>query len=498
MAYKTDGTANFNFFINRQGPRGPQGLEGEQGFSPSITEGENTAETYTLQVNNKDGSFTTPNLKPQFQDRGGDVVKVDRTNDTLYFGTVDIPNVVDLTSNQTINGNKTFIGSSTFAGTSHFTDDVSITGANLEVKGSLDAHSATITNLQVPRTLTSSGEINAIAINTAIIKNNQNNKYFLDQSKIVAGDNITIEETAEGVKINSTASGGGGGTNVGIEGDYCSRYGIVDCLNGILVEGANKVTLKAGVVMQLTETDGLTTNASDMVHDITSTVDFDLFYTSGSLLEATQVVFAEQEPDNGDTGVLAWFNGTKWQFKSNSTGNVWKSAPAVRLAHIRITSGNITRVDYIGNRHLNKVIPVTTDSAQTITGAKTFTSNITTSNDITFSAEDVGIIVKSGRRILFTTNNDLYIGSTYNKTIIRGTSVQNLGGKKFLVQGSITAGSDNLLISETTDGVQIVCNAATNAQIEALQVLINDLSTKIDNLTTRLNTLEEQIDGGRA
>ena len=207
MAYKTDGTANFNFFINRQGPRGPQGIEGEQGFSPSITEGENTAETYTLQVNNKDGSFTTPNLKPQFQDRGGDVVKVDREHDTLYFGTVDIPNAVDLTTDQTIGGNKTFIGNSTFTGTSHFTDDVSITGANLEVRGVLDATSATITNLQVPNSLTSSGVINAVGINAASIKNNQNNKYYLTQSSITAGDNVTIEETTDGVKISSTGGG---------------------------------------------------------------------------------------------------------------------------------------------------------------------------------------------------------------------------------------------------------------------------------------------------
>lgn len=349
MAYKTDGTANFNFFINRQGPRGPQGIEGEQGFSPSITEGENTAETYTLQVNNKDSSFTTPNLKPQFQDRGGDVVKVDREYNTLYFGTVDIPDAVDLTSNQTINGNKTFIGNSTFAGTSHFTDDVSITGANLEIRGGLNATSATIANLQVPYTLTSSGKINAIMINAAGIKNDQNNKYYLDQSKIVAGNNITVEETTEGVKISSTP------TNM-----------------------------------------------------------------------------------------------------------------------------------------------VTTDTTQTITGSKTFTSDITSSKDIVFSAQNIGIVGSFGHRILFTTEREFYIGSTYNKTIIRGSNTVNESNKKFLVQGSVTAGSDNLIISNTTDGIQLVCNAPTNAQFGQLQESIADLSTKINNLTDRVRALEEQIDGGVA
>ena len=103
----------------------------------------------------------------------------------------------------------------------------------------------------------------------------------------------------------------------------------------------------------------------------------------------------------------------------------------------------------------------------------------------------------------FTGNNTFdgistFNGDTWVDSLKVGTSLTNQQNKKFLAQGSITAGSDNLAISETTDGVQITCYAPTNAQIEALQRLINDLSTKIDNLTTRLNNLEEVIDGGVA
>ena len=103
----------------------------------------------------------------------------------------------------------------------------------------------------------------------------------------------------------------------------------------------------------------------------------------------------------------------------------------------------------------------------------------------------------------FTGNNTFdgvstFNGDTWVNSLKIGTSLTNQQDKKFLAQGSVTAGSDNLLITETTDGVQIICNAPTNAQIEALQRLINDLSTKIDNLTTRLNNLEEVIDGGIA
>ena len=103
----------------------------------------------------------------------------------------------------------------------------------------------------------------------------------------------------------------------------------------------------------------------------------------------------------------------------------------------------------------------------------------------------------------FTGNNTFdgvstFNGDTWVDSLKVGTSLTNQQDKKFLAQGSVTAGSDNLLITETTDGVQIICNAPTNAQIEVLQRLINDLSTKIDNLTTRLNNLEEVIDGGVA
>lgn len=345
---------------------------------------------------------------------------------------------------------------------------------------------------------------------------------------IVKPDGTSITVSSDGT-ISATATGG---TNAGLEGDYCSKYGIVDCPNGILVEGTNKVTLKAGVVMQMTETDGLTTNASDMVHDITSTTDFDLFYTSGSLLEATQVVFSGNEPDDGNTGVLAWYNGTKWQFKSNDTGNVWKSAPAVRLAHIHITDGNITRVDYIGNRHLNKVIPVTASGDNTFTGTNTFDkivlpndgfskgifingqtnpsiyaygdalnlNKISTLSCTSFYVGNtgqggtiqMGQYPKSGNSdIDFTgynsdeTSTVKYTGLRYNADlklfelgdtripiIVNGSTITDRSLKKILTQGNVTAG-DNVTITNTTAGIQI---SATGGTSNALDVDLSNIS----------------------
>ncbi len=294
----------------------------------------------------------------------------------------------------------------------------------------------------------------------------------VDSNKIASASALGAIKVGDGLSIATdgtlSATGGGGASDTekyGLEGDYCSKYGIVDCPNGILTEEAKKVTLKAGVVMQMTETDGLTTNASDMPHDIISTVDFDLFYTSGSLLEATQVVFSEQEPEDGATGVLAWFNGTQWQFKSNTEGNVWRAASAVRLAHVHITDGNITRIDYIGNRHLNKVIPVTTNTAQTITGSKTLKNNLILNQETVESGIQCQYIDDSGLTILSSLIQPsnlslgdkfavLNIGLSNAKLQLFGKSIRDKDNKILLTQGNVTAG-DNITITNTSTGIQI-------------------------------------------
>ena len=295
---------------------------------------------------------------------------------------------------------------------------------------------------------TSGGVDRTETIITTYNQSKLNSANFNAASKLVRLDSDGKLPAIDGSKLTNLPSSSTSEEKHGLEGDYCSKYGIVDCPNGILAKSTGKVTLKAGVVMQMTETDGLTTNASDMAHDITSTADFDLFYTSGSLLEATQVVFSEQEPDNGTTGVLAWYNGTQWQFKSNDTGNVWKAAPAVRLAHIHIISGNITRIDYIGNRHLNEVIPVTVDTEQTISGDKRFTGITTLLNNI-----------KVGTGHYVTTVNGMRLMQFMPGFIGIGTSSIPLttvdAGDYYLTSRSITAGKGIKITKPESDSLEI-------------------------------------------
>lgn len=175
---------------------------------------------------------------------------------------------------------------------------------------------------------------------------------------------------------------GAGGTSIdpgtsegdGIKGDYCTTYGIIDAPNGILTNPSGmEVVLKQGVVLQLAGQDIKTTISGNLTHTITSTADCDLFYVSGttSLMEVAQIVWSRIEPDNGQTGVLAWWNpnNKKWKFKSNDTGNVWAEAVATPVAHIHTNGTTITRIDHIGYRILDdEVYALKSETNMALTG----------------------------------------------------------------------------------------------------------------------------------
>ena len=84
---------DFQFQLNRQGPRGPQGLKGdkgEDGKTPVPRTGTNTPIETTVIFDTGDGNpYETPNLKYPIEDRGGNMLMLDRTDSTQYYGTPD-------------------------------------------------------------------------------------------------------------------------------------------------------------------------------------------------------------------------------------------------------------------------------------------------------------------------------------------------------------------------------------------------------------------------
>lgn len=83
--------ADFQYYLNRTGPRGPKGYKGDKGDdgkTPVPRTGTNTPIETTIIFDTGDGNpYETPNLKYPIEDRGGDMVMLDRTNNTQYYGT---------------------------------------------------------------------------------------------------------------------------------------------------------------------------------------------------------------------------------------------------------------------------------------------------------------------------------------------------------------------------------------------------------------------------
>lgn len=157
--------------------------------------------------------------------------------------------------------------------------------------------------------------------------------------------------------------------NTGLEGDYCCKYGIVDETKSELpYQGTgNQVIIPAQLVLDVPGVSGQTINASKITYDLTSTTNCELFLAQGTVIEATGVYWQKTEPEDGQTGYLAWWNGTEWKFKSNDTGNVWRTARAVRIAKCIFTDGSLTRLCFTGCRVANKqqYLPATPDAAGT-------------------------------------------------------------------------------------------------------------------------------------
>lgn len=265
---------------------------------------------------------------------------------------------------------------------------------------------------------------------------------------LVKVDGTTITVDNEG-KIS--AVGGGGSTSAekyGIEGDYSSKYGILECPNGIFTVSDMTMTLQPGVVMQCAGSESKTTNSSAMAHTVTSTIDFDIFYTSGQFIEATQVVFSTEEPENGATGYLAWWDPSradkKWQFKSNDSGNVWAAAAACRLAHVHTDGTTITRVDYIGNRQMDDGVFVDANAGNTFTGENTFKASLTLDATGTTEPEirvkytnDAGSLTNAP--LVYPQNFSLgesyatlNIGTSKLKLVLQGSSIKDNNNAEFV------------------------------------------------------------------
>lgn len=83
--------ADFQFFLNRQGIRGLQGVKGDQGDSPIITVQSETPNEYILKITNPDGTeLLSPNLRGnKININEGTYVRYNTETGELYTSTAD-------------------------------------------------------------------------------------------------------------------------------------------------------------------------------------------------------------------------------------------------------------------------------------------------------------------------------------------------------------------------------------------------------------------------
>lgn len=86
------GDEEYTIELNQQGPEGPQGEVGPEGFSPSISVKTNTDKAYILTVVNKEGNFDTPNLYGETEKLNADLSNIPNP---AYINGVSLSSIED-------------------------------------------------------------------------------------------------------------------------------------------------------------------------------------------------------------------------------------------------------------------------------------------------------------------------------------------------------------------------------------------------------------------
>ena len=194
-------TPEYTINLNQQGPQGRQGNPGKDGFSPSITVNTSSDDAYILQIETKDGTILTPNLKAAFPSDGeaNSILVNDGTNHPFWTGNIN--NLVTTDTYQTITASKTFESNLTYNGSYLYTYNLDENGLSILAMENWRGDSANDTSLQFGTTetpLTLRGSV------LDYVDKSGNYNYILHQGNVTAGENVTITKTANGVQISST------------------------------------------------------------------------------------------------------------------------------------------------------------------------------------------------------------------------------------------------------------------------------------------------------
>lgn len=257
---------------------------------------------------------------------GDNVTLTDQTDGTTK---------IDVTTSGGGTGDVTAAGDNTFTGSNTFTKNVNAKG--LDVQASLTAKSATITNLQVQNTLTSSNKINAIEIEAGSIHDSNNKKYLTE----VDVDNQTIQ-VVDG-KLHANLDELGNEVNT-LSGEVTSLTGDLNDLTGrVTASEADILTLKTSVASKQTK---LTAGDNITLTDLSDgTVKIDA--AGGSEAPANMVTTDTEQEITGKKYVIGNILTFKRSSDDTAYGFIGRGTSPNDLASTRNTTINNIQCNFV-------------------------------------------------------------------------------------------------------------------------------------------------------
>lgn len=520
--------ADFRYYLNRQGVRGPKGEKGDKGFSPTIEVNTNTASEYTLLITDVDGAEITDNLRPTYEDEGGTYVRVNRDTDKQYFGTLDqatetllggvqlasTDDISDETSNKVITP-KTALNKFVTLDTAQTINSNKVIGDNNTLSFADGAHKTTLG-------FDSSGNFNITApVSSKLILQGDNG----DSKVTLASNGVVIED-------NSSS-----GYNLTLQNDSFSVNTNYTYLSGYTFKGNRHISpLTAGnnITLHYYDEQGDGTHDEIVISADLSSIEADLTEAKTEIV-AMQADVADLDANKQDK-LTAGDNITIEQDSEgntviSSTGGGGGTGDVTAAGDNSFTGSNTFNSSDTTKAAIN--LPAVSDGS----GANILLGDSSSSyyGSMRLSSTNGNLSLSSNKNLTLNSGNNTYvdasnivslsIGDGYTSFKISENQMTFYGNgvypnlklssgfgsttKYVLTQNNVTAG-EGITINETTDGIEIVSGASgtvindstgtelteitlgDNLQVTdgTLNVNLDEIGTDISALSTRVTTLE--------
>ena len=444
-------TPEITIKLNKQGPQGLVGPQGNPGFSPVITVEEDTSTNYKLNIQTEQGSFITPNLKGSIPAGGSAGSVLTRTESgeaefaPLPFATTDNAGIVVFATQEDIEDGETGLA---------ITSDII---RNYYTKTETDGKYVDLTSDQ----------------------DVDGKKVFSDlrtSSVAEPGGNSYISYHRDGVdsNLNSVTIGGNNTPNV-----YVNRGGLI----GTNID-SNNIGSYALTSLPIASTSTL---GGVKVDGTTITID------ANGVISGASTYVLPTASTNTLGGVK--IDGTTITIDSNGVissqagGSSYTAGNGIDITNDEIsidTSVVATQSDIPTNY-------VTTDTTQTISETKNFTGYSLTPANIDFNAFNGGTAgtIRFGGSTSISADRVSIDGSSYRRLIIGDYT--NIHYLELRARDGIRVNRGGYIYTNIDSG-----NISTDTTITNLTSRISTLEDTITALTNRITALETVINGGNA